>query len=148
MRYTGRKGWKASYRDTWNLDSALSPIILAGLERFKEVMDKDIYSGVPSRLVENHDGPTDEEAKLWRTIIDKMIYAFDEANAPDCKDYDYKLVSGPNDGEVHEGGYILWDMVPTNEDEQERYYRDKHQYEIDVQEGLDLFGKYYKNLWT
>ena len=44
-----RKGWQASYKDTFSLDYTLSPIILAALKKFREQSHKDMF-GYPSRL--------------------------------------------------------------------------------------------------
>ena len=41
MRYTGRKGWQASYQDTFDLDCTLSPIIYTALVKFRDQMDKE-----------------------------------------------------------------------------------------------------------
>ena len=49
MKWTGKKGWQASYKDTFSLDYTLSPIILAALKKFREQLYKD-YFGFPSRL--------------------------------------------------------------------------------------------------
>lgn len=151
MRYTGRKGWQASYRDTWNLDITLSPIILTALKKFKEVMDdtqKNSFFGVPVALCENPDRCIDEDWEKWCEIIDKMIYSFDEGNIPNRKDYDFDLVEGEHHGEEHgEGEFIRFHMEPTNEKEWDRYMEDTELHAKALQEGRELFGKYFGNLW-
>lgn len=119
MKYTGRTGWVASYKDTFSLDYTLSPIIYAALVKFKEQSDKAMF-GVPWPIIKDifgnrEDGQyTDEELQTahdaWITIIDKMIFAFH----PDV------LESAPLDDIAY------WDKV---------------------NEGHTLFGKYYRNLW-
>jgi len=160
MRYTGKNGWKASYRDTWSLDMALSPIILAGLKKFKEVMDdpeKNDWFGVPVGLAGSHslgsledddDSEHDKAFEEWQGIIDKMIYAFDPENDPDRKEYDYKFIPGEHDGEKEEGSTCRrWHKVPTNQVEWDRYLTDSREYEKRKQEGRELLGRYFSDLW-
>lgn len=84
MRFTGRNGWQASYKDTWSLDSTLSPIIYAGLVKFKEVItNKDWAKGVPAQYVtwgieDPEDGEFEAAFNKFLADIDKMIYAFKE----------------------------------------------------------------------
>lgn len=54
MRYTRGK-WQASYRDTSSLDHTLSPIIYAGLSKFRSVLEQKNREGkclgVPSKIL-------------------------------------------------------------------------------------------------
>lgn len=77
MRYTGRNGWRASYKDTYSLDDTLSPIILAGLERFYSVMcdpSKEDWVGVPSILRTDKD--IEEDYIEWKRIVLTMVEGF------------------------------------------------------------------------
>ena len=135
--------WVASRRDVWDLDYTLSPIILAGLVKFKETIIKSKYSGVPSLFVKGED-VTDEEVKEWHNTIDKMIYAFDKDNMPYIQDYDFKI--NLEHGEKANGSTQIF-LNCDNEEEKQRYYKDLEDHQKKCEEGRMLFAKYYENLW-
>lgn len=131
--------WLASYKDTYSLDSVLSPIILSGLVKFRDVLAEREKNGSVYGVPIFDDNYGDEpQSEKWFEILDKIIFAFDDKNEPDISEYDI----GFN-----------WDKVNgidfgiMNKDNLEKYREDKLKYEKDKQEGLDLFAKYYNNLW-
>lgn len=136
--------WIASRRDVWSLDDTLSPIILAGLVKFKETIVNSEFSGVPSSFVKGQD-VTDEEVAEWHIVIDKMIYAFDESNVPKIQDFKFKI-------EMEHGNILFGEsreifLKCDNEEEKERYYEALKEYHKKCEEGRMLFAKYYENLW-
>lgn len=135
--------WVASRKDVWDLDYTLSPIIYAGLAKFKETIIKSKYSGVPSLFVKGED-VTDEEVKEWHNIIDSMIYAFDKDNIPDIQDYNFKI--NLEHGEKSTGSTQIF-LNCDNEEEKQRYYKDLEDHQKKCKEGRMLFAKYYENLW-
>ena len=135
--------WVASRRDVWDLDYTLSPIIFAGLVKFKETIIKSKYSGVPSLFVKGED-VTDEEVKEWHNTIDKMIYAFDKDNMPYIQDYNFKI--NLEHGEKANGSTQIF-LNCDNEEEKQRYYKDLEDHQKKCEEGRMLFAKYYENLW-
>lgn len=135
--------WVASRKDVWDLDYTLSPIILAGLAKFKETVINSKYSGVPSLFVKGED-VTDEEVKEWHDAIDKMIYAFDKDNMPDIQDYNFKI--NLEHGEKANGSTQIF-LNCDNEEEKQRYYKDLEDHQKKCEEGRMLFAKYYENLW-
>lgn len=135
--------WVASRRDVWDLDCTLSPIILAGLVKFKETIVNSEYSGVPSSFVEGTD-VTDEDVKEWHCVIDKMIYAFDNNNIPDIQDFKFKIEM--EYGEKRGCSTQIF-LKCDNEEEKERYYRALKEHHKNCEEGRMLFAKYYENLW-
>lgn len=135
--------WVASRKDVWDLDCTLSPIILAGIVKFKETIIKSKYSGVPSLFVKGED-VTDEEVKEWHNTIDKMIYAFDKDNMPYIQDYNFKI--NLEHGEKANGSTQIF-LNCDNEEEKLRYYKDLEAYQKKCEEGRLLFAKYYENLW-
>lgn len=119
--------------DTWSMDSTLACIILPML-----IQLKDKKHGSPGSLEEfsqtsnsaQHcfDFYEEDDAVAWQkgadhwdVIMDKMIYSFGEIDKDDEPTF-----------WINKGEY---DKVKAME-----YYNK-------VQEGLDLFGKYYQNLW-
>lgn len=135
--------WIASRKDVWDLDYTLSPIILAGIVKFKETIIKSKYSGVPSLFVKGED-VTDEDVKEWHDAIDKMIYAFDKDNMPDIQDYNFKI--NLEHGEKSNGSTQIF-LNCDNEEEKQRYYKDLEDHQKKCEEGRMLFAKYYENLW-
>lgn len=151
MRYTKGR-WQASYRDTWSLDSTLSPIIYAGLSKFHDVLEQKNREGkclgVPSEYCANPDvDVTDQELQNWLDDIKKMMYAF-ENKEPDMEDYDFSLEMVPVPGGVaKENCSVPYTIECDNLEEKARYYADCDEHERLVQEGLDLLAKRWKNLW-
>jgi len=155
--------------DTWNLDSTLALIILPALIQLKTQQH-----GVPGHFgamaggasyeaqdsfdfyKETHDEAFEKTCKQWEEILDKMIWSFEQIA---FKDWESKYHHG-------EGKY---DWVQTNDppmlnpitNQPEITYRmidlnpDEHWYDMEgaqlhrerIQEGLDLFAKYYMDLW-
>lgn len=136
--------WVASRRDVWDLDYTLSPIILAGLVKFKETITNSQFSGVPSSFVK---GPaiTDADVKEWHNIIDKMIYAFDKTNMPDIRDFKFKIEMERKETKTNGSTQIF--LKCDNEEEKERYYKALEEHNKKCEEGRVLFAKYYENLW-
>jgi hypothetical protein len=154
--------------DTWSLDHTLAHIIYPALLQLKAEKH-----GVPSGLVddvggedwtdqksfdfykESHDEAWEIASKRWDEILDKMIWSFRELIVDDLNDkyfhgkaeYDWvesdKTFPNPITGKVEK----TFQMVDKNPDEH-WYDSVGHQlHEERIQEGLDLFGKYYRSLW-
>ena len=155
--------------DTWSLDHTLSLIIFPALLQLKNTKQ-----GIPSELNDSVGGDADnnlvfdfinEDAdevfdkacKKWDEIFDKIIWSFLQIGIED--DYDSQY----HHGEIDIGWEKLPDSLYTNPvtGVKEPLYRvvdknpDEHWYdsvghrlhEERIQEGLDLFGKYFRNLW-
>ena len=136
MKHTGRKGWQASVKDTWSLNSTLNPIIAAGLRKFIAQGDK---LGVPGAV--NECRTFQENADAWKEILHKMLYAFED-KAPNMNDYDFEY-----DIDFESGDFGSLTLTCTNEAERDRYQYDEAEHDKLTQEGRDLFAKYYRNLW-
>lgn len=89
MRLKGKKPI-FNYKDCWSMDMTLSPIIHAGLVKFKEELVKHPFAGYPSDFHKGDD-EKDSEASYqeWLDTLSKMIYAFDEKNEPDITTYNF-----------------------------------------------------------
>jgi len=128
-------------KDTWSLDASLSPIIAAGLKKFKEtVMSDDNCAGIPGSFLPEWEH-TDEDFKIaqdeWYDRLDKMIYAF-EAKEPELPDG----VFSPVKDWFEKGSARVVDQeaYANHRKEEEEHYRR-------VDEGLALFGKHFRDLW-
>ena len=153
--------------DTWNLDSTLALIILPALIQLKHTKH-----GVPSEFVDdiaenwNSQGVFDfmKEDKVevfekgcaaWETVLDKIIWSFQQLV---IEDYDSKYHHGkidiswektdkqhpdPVTGKM-ESTYQIIDKNPS-----EHWYDSvgHRLHEDRIQEGLVLFGRYFRSLW-
>lgn len=143
--------------DTWSMDQTLIPIILPMLKQLKETKH-----GSPGSLPEfsqqsyassqycfdfyqEGDALADEAGhKHWEEIMDKMIWSFEQLGT----DWEHQYHSGVHD--------IAYKDIPGS-DLIEVVHGPNHTATFDfigytkhmnrIQEGLNLFGKYYINLW-
>lgn len=124
--------------DTWNADHTLALIIYPVLKRLKE--DKMgipfVEAGdAPAELFEQRNDPNDPDGfseKAWEYVLDEMIWTFGQLADVDSDDEFYKEIPGSD----HPFG---------------KYELDKEGYdkrEERIKNGLRLFGKYYRGLWT
>jgi hypothetical protein len=156
------------YFDTYSLDHTLALIILPALLQLKHTKH-----GVPSCFIndvggenysdqdsfdfykESHDEAFERQSKLWDETLDKMIWSFQQIA---LEDYDEKYHHGkahydfvksdtqypnPVTGKM-EDTFQMVDKNPSGH----WYDHVGHQlHESRIQEGLELFGKYYRALW-
>ena len=153
--------------DTWNLDNTLACIIYPALLQLKATKH-----GVPHDFAEvggedyeqqdsfdfykeNINELFNERVKEWDKTLDKMIWSFQQLADGDYDSkyhhgeakYDWKetdkLYPNPITG-VMEPTYQMVDKNPG----EHWYDHVGHQIHEDrIQEGLELFGKYYRSLW-
>ena len=153
--------------DFWSLDSSLALIILPCLLALK-----DNKHGVPNEFVdvggadydaqqsfdfytETHNEAWDIGSKRWDETLDKMIWSFYQIALVDYEnkyhhgkgDYDWvksdKQFLNPVTGKIED----TYRMVDNNPKE---HWVDIDGYKLHnerIQEGLDLFAKYFRNLW-
>lgn len=113
--------------DTWNTDSTLAKIILPMLKQLRKnkhgapiTDDEDVPEELRSTSAppKKNEWDIDENHfKRWDWIMDEMIWSFEEIN----KD-------------------TFWDRLGLERDELQKY-------EDRIDNGLRLFGKYYRGLW-
>src|SRR5690554_5177573 len=141
------------YKDVISLDETLSPIILAGLKKFKEELLKDSFGSFPSDMLErigaeNPIDPTLEEHAtawdMWLEVLDKMIYAFDPAEEPSLDDYEFEFEwqSVPT-----ENGSSLVSIDVDNQEEYNRYREDEEDWAEKCREGRLLLAEFFDSLW-
>jgi hypothetical protein len=153
--------------DTWSLDHTLSLIILPALIQLKHTKH-----GVPSEFVDDRTEDYHEQTVFdfmkedkdevfqkgcdkWEETIDKMIWSFQQIA---IEDYDNKYHHGdmkigwketekkypnPLTGQMES----MYEMVDENPGEHWYDYEGHMLHEKRIQEGLELFGKYFRNLW-
>jgi hypothetical protein len=170
-RYASKTGQRIDIRidrwDTYSMDNTLAHIILPMLLQLR-----DTKHGVPHEFAdvggedhgqqdsfdfykETHNESFDAGAKRWEECLDKMIWSFQQLAEGNYGDQYHhgeidvkweptgKTIHNPISGKVEETFQML-DLNPEG-----------HWYDIDgellhdelIQEGLELFGKYYRHLW-
>lgn len=153
--------------DTWGLDTTLAHIILPCLVQLKESMH-----GVPTEVAnvggedyedqksfdfyyETHQEAFNLACQNWNEILDKMIWSFQQIAIEDYDklyshgemDYDWvesdQTYPNPITG-VLERTFRLLDKNPNDHwvDNEGRTLHEER-----IQEGLNLFAKYYRALW-
>lgn len=153
--------------DTWNLDHTLALIILPALIQLKHTKH-----GIPSDFAEvggedyqsqdsfdfykeNTNQYFEQRCKEWEEVLDKMIWSFQQLALEDYDDqyhhgkaeYDFvktdKTFPNPITGKVED----TYQMVDKNPDKHWYDHVGHQLHEERIQEGLELFGKYYRALW-
>lgn len=128
--------------DTWNLDYTLALIILPALKAYKNNHD----SSYPGDLKSHEE---------WEAVLDKMIWSFENIATDYEEDEFYTEVIGKiyfpepkRDQKPYDKNH-WWTHFGFNRSfshmrfDSEGYTKHREK----VQEGLNLFGKYFRNLW-
>jgi len=153
--------------DTYSLDHTLALIILPALIQLKATK-----MGVPAEFgdaggadydsqdsfdfyKEDHNWAFDQKTKRWEEILDKMIWSFQQIVLDDYEtkyhhgkaEYDWvkseEKFTNPLNGKVED----TFQMVDKNPEEHWYDMNGHIEHEKRIQEGLELFGKYYRHLW-
>jgi hypothetical protein len=134
---------------------------------------KNAKHGVPSEMVddvggesysaqdsfdfykESHNESFDIACKRWDEILDKMIWAFEQLLKDDYSEkyhhgkaeYDWvesdKTYPNPITGKIE----ATYQMLDKNPNDHWYDHVGEKLHEARMQEGFELFGKYYRNLW-
>lgn len=157
-----------NHHDVWSMDFTLSHIILPCLMEFKEGKN-----GVPGVLctvggesyeaqlsfdfyTESHEDAFNEKIKEWDDILDKMIWSFQQILYQDYhdqyhhgewdlkfKDHEDSSIVDPATGKAEK----YYEVIPPDPQKYWMDHRGLTIHEERIQEGLDLFAKYYRMLW-
>ena len=119
--------------------STLGEIIHAWLVKFRDDYVKlELYS-VPCDLVDKYG---DEAQEKYIEIIDKMIYAFADVEPEYAGEI--SITSEPIDSSE----YRRLHTHVSDEGAWDQYMKDCDEHEKKVEEGLKLFGEYFRGLWV
>lgn len=127
--------------ECWNLDTTIAQFVLPRLKHFKE--NTNGYPG-------NDEIPTFEK---WNEILDKMIYAFDHIVNEDKYDEEKQKRHGVDFLEMYgfekqeDGSALMVETPKYNKQAMENYRKEQFEDMEKVNEGLQLFGKYFRSLW-
>jgi hypothetical protein len=150
--------------DTWSMDSTLTPIILPMLKQLKETKHGAPYTDdadVPANLrsttrsaqkAKENDWDTDgNHFARWDWILDEMIWAFEQL-ADDSWEEQYfsgksNIIWVPSKELDAKGRPVTYEMKkgPGDTRKYDKKGYTKHSARID--NGLLLFGKYFRALW-
>ena len=153
--------------DTWNMDGTLAYIILPMLKQLQAtkhgsplVDDADVPDGLGLRSTEappkENKWDTDENThKRWEWVLAEIIWTFEQLH----NDYDWEA-------QYHKGVIdMAWKPVDKEGNEvpkedaklyqMEKGPKDTHEFDVEgytahskrIDNGLVLFGKYYRGLW-
>jgi hypothetical protein len=154
--------------DTWGLDHTLATIILPAL-----IQLKNTKHGVPNEFTSRVGGDFDNNLVFdfikeddnivfdqlcdsWDEVLDKMIWSFLQLSIED--DYDNNYHHGKMETDWVESDYTYTDpitgkiektyqMVDKNPEEHWYDQIGNQEHEKRIQEGLELFGKHFRDLW-
>jgi hypothetical protein len=155
--------------DTWSLDHTIASIILPALIQLKHTKH-----GVPSGFTDRVGGDFDNNLVFdfikeddtevfnqlcdsWDDVLDKMIWSFLQLSIED--DYDNQYHHGKMEiaweklpDELHNDPVTgtkepLYQMVDKNPGEHWYDHIGSQEHEKRIQEGLELFGKHFRDLW-
>jgi hypothetical protein len=150
---------KIDYWDTWSMDNTLAPIILPMLKQLKAtrhgygmIDDEDVPKHLHSIYAlpkEKWDWDGNAEARyVW--VMDEMIWAFEQMVNPDSDakfhtgNADYKSVPC----EWDENGKPTIYKMEEGPNHTAKFDIEGHrQHHLRIDNGLRLFGKYFRTLW-
>lgn len=153
--------------DSYNVDSTLAYIILPVLHQLKNTMH-----GVPGEFAdvggedynsqlcfdfysETHNEAFELSCKKWNEILDKMIWSFQQIVFDDYEklyrhgDAEYDWAESDHEYPNPISGKMekTFTLVDKNPNDHWHDFVGQQLHEQRIQEGLELFGKYYRNLW-
>lgn len=141
--------------DVWNMDYTLALIILPMLKKIKEnkqgaplVDDCDVPDNIKSSSSQSKENQNDTDEfhfDRWDYVLDKMIFSFEHIINDSWEDQ-YKT------------GTPDFQFIKTSDNMLQMIEGPNHTYQIDIDgikkienqinDGLILFGKYYRCLWS
>jgi hypothetical protein len=153
--------------DTYSVDHTLAYIIMPLLVQLKHTKH-----GIPTEFAEvgganydsqesfdfykeTHNDSFEEGCKRWDEVLDKMIWSFQQLIDDDYEakyrhgdsEFDWvktdKQYPNPVTGKLED----TFQMVDKFPEQHWTDYEGMRKHEERIQEGLELFGKYYRNLW-
>ena len=150
-----------NFKDTFSMNFTLSKVILAGLLKYKEVINaeegrKGIPASISQELIEQgvveyqedyqlSDEDWDKCSDYFDYVLDEMIHAFDSSNEPDIRAYNFKHTFVKNS--VQDSIGISGNMECSNEEAKDSYNEDMKAYRKRCDEGRMFFAVHFESLW-
>ena len=145
--------------DVWSMDTTLAYIIIPMLKELREqahgypadfCTDDDDYGHQQIFKGDGFEFPEDSGMERWQEALDKMIWAFEQVVDFDWEEQyregvtDFQWV----DSDYEDGtGEKYSTMIDGPNHTCVVDYDGIRKHQARMQEGFDLFGKYYRNLW-
>lgn len=140
--------------DTWSMDHTLADIILPMLKQLKETKhgapftdDEDVPEYLRSHMAQPKENEWDTDSlhfMRWDWILDEEIWAFEQLTMDDAEGqfFDHSAYDGSRLGDQE----YLNDI--TNNVSKVKYDKEGHaKWQARVDNGLRLFGKYFRAHW-
>ena len=154
--------------DTWSLDHTLALIIFPALvqlkgsihgvpsdfanvggESYENQLSFDFYSETTDEMFNAH------SVTRWEEVLDKMIWSFQQIAFADWEEQYYhgesikwlSVEDGTMLNPVTNKPEPTYSLVDTNPEDHWTDFEGIKAHRKKIQEGLELFGKYYSNLW-
>ena len=129
--YLNRTGIVFGYKDAWNVDMTLSPIIAKCIRKYMEPSESD-YFGYP-------EGLTPEK---WLVILEKICYAF-ESKEPEMPDGTLQMRRST----ANKQGHIPCTVEIVDQETYDRVTKETEEWDKKKKEGRELFAQYYEAMW-
>lgn len=126
--------------DLWSLDHTLALVILPVLIEYRKSKRYGVPVGLDIAYIPLEDAEEDKQMQEWNEILDKMIWSFEQIVNIDGAE-DWFWIEKPNFDECEISADYLTAVKGKYDHEAFKKYNEK------IQEGLELFGKYFRNLW-
>jgi hypothetical protein len=145
---------RIDYWDTFAMDNTLTPIILPMLKQIKEnkqgapfvdADDAPEHLRPPAGFVSEGGDVDDNHFDRWDWILDEMIWAFEQLNS----DWEAQFHTGKIHFEFKplDDGSGMTEMVKGANDTHHFDSKGHLAHSKRIDNGLLLFGKYFRNLW-
>ena len=148
----GKYVWKK--KAIWCNEWSLSPVIHSYLTTLLKAVKEDENIGVPIYYCEKQAKIEGLECYDWDSEIDleaahqlrvkdleEMVWAFSKDSEPKSKDYDFTYKQWTDDLDS-----LKLNLECTNEEERNRYWKDRKEYRERKQKAIDLFAEVYYTL--
>lgn len=148
----GKYVWKK--KAIWCNEWSLSPVIHSYLTTLLKAVKENENIGIPIYYCEKQakieglecfdwDSEIDFEAahQLRVKDLEEMVWAFSKDSEPKSKDYDFTYKQWTDDLDS-----LKLNLECTNEEERNRYWKDRKEYRERKQKALDLFAEVYYTL--
>ena len=155
---------KIDYWDTWSMDETLTPVILPMLKQLREhkhgapsTDDADVPANLRSttksaQKAKKNDWDSDgNHFKRWDWIMDEMIWAFEQL-ADDSWEEQYfsgksDIIWVPSKELDAKGKPLTYQMKKGPKDTRKYDSKGYAKHSARIDNGLRLFGKYFRALW-
>lgn len=141
--------------DTVNLDQTLAFIILPALRKFKEdtmgvpyVHDEDVPEDLQTDI-DYDEQSLDFLERRWNYVMDEMIWTFEQITGD--ADGEFAYFYDPDDLDIMNIDKNSLTKYGANHVVDTTFYVDEkglEEYHRRIENGLKLFGKYYRALWS